>query len=241
MISFVIPAYNEEHLIGATVRQLHDSARGCGIGEYEILVVDDASSDATAAVAQAAGARVVPVRKRQIAAARNAGAAAARGEVLIFVDADTLVPEQTLQRAVDVLADGAVGGGALVRFRGEVPRWSHIGLAIFQGMLRMTSQCGGCFMFVQRSHFDAIGGFDERLFASEELTLAKMLKRRGRFVVLDMFTLTSGRKLRMYSMWKLLRLMFQAAIPGSGVSVRRREGLDLWYDGQREGAGKDVC
>ena len=91
LISFVIPAYNEEVMVGATVRALRASASAVG-DPYEVLVVDDASDDRTAEVASAAGATVLRVNLRQISAVRNAGARAARGHLLVFVDADTLVP-----------------------------------------------------------------------------------------------------------------------------------------------------
>src|SRR5215467_13374571 len=88
VISFVVPAYNEERLLGRTLAALHSAARALS-QPYELVVVDDGSTDRTAAIATAGGATVVSVQFRQIARVRNAGAAAATGEVLIFVDADT--------------------------------------------------------------------------------------------------------------------------------------------------------
>src|ERR1043166_9115673 len=93
MISFIVPAFNEEALIGKTVDALHAAARP--FGEYETIAVDDASTDGTAHIAQEHGARVVGVALRQIAATRNAGARHAKGDIFIFVDADTILPEAT--------------------------------------------------------------------------------------------------------------------------------------------------
>src|SRR5437867_3710963 len=90
-ISIIVPAYNEEALLGATLRAL-DEARRTLAEPSEIIVVDDGSSDRTGDIAAAGGARVVRVQLRQIAGARNAGARAARGDLLVFVDADTIVP-----------------------------------------------------------------------------------------------------------------------------------------------------
>src|SRR5690242_3953856 len=85
-LSFVVPAHDEAPRLPATLASLHAAARACGV-DYEIVVVDDASTDATAEVAAANGARVLRVEHRHIAATRNAGAAAATGARLVFVDA----------------------------------------------------------------------------------------------------------------------------------------------------------
>jgi len=213
MISFVVPAYNEERLIGATLSSLHAAARAVG-EPYEIIVADDASTDRTAAIARDAGAAVVSVARRQIAAVRNAGARGAIGERLIFVDADTLIDEAALRAALGALEAGAVGGGAAVRFDGSVPRWVHVLLPVLVWMFRVTGIAAGCFLFCRRSAFEAIGGFDETLYAAEEIFLSRALKRHGRFVVLREAVITSGRKLRVYSAGELLRMLGWMAVRG---------------------------
>src|SRR5881296_3640911 len=90
MISFIVPAYNEELELSSTIASIRVAASGV-TQPYEIIVVDDASVDATAQIAAVAGARVISIDRRQIAAARNAGARAAQGEYLFFVDADTRI------------------------------------------------------------------------------------------------------------------------------------------------------
>src|SRR3990172_9085891 len=88
MISFIVPAHNEQASLGPTLEDIHKAARAVG-QPYEIFVVDDASTDATPQIAAQNNARVVSVNHRQIAATRNSGARAAQGERLFFVDADT--------------------------------------------------------------------------------------------------------------------------------------------------------
>src|SRR5262245_15720711 len=98
-ISFIIPAYNEEQLLGRTLKAIDQAARPLG-EPVEVIVADDASTDHTAAIAQEHGALVVSVKYRQIAATRNAGARGANGEMLVFVDADTMVTEAAVRAAI---------------------------------------------------------------------------------------------------------------------------------------------
>lgn len=97
MISFVIPAHNEAELLGRTLAALIASAQTVG-EPWETVVVNDASTDRTAEIALAHGARIITVNHRQIAATRNAGAQAMTGEVLFFVDADTVVTLSAAER-----------------------------------------------------------------------------------------------------------------------------------------------
>ena len=107
MISFILPAYNEELVLGRTLATLTAAATAVG-EQYEIVVVDDASDDRTAAIALEYEARVVSVHLRQIAAVRNAGVREAKGDILVFLDADTILPESTLRAALSALGEGAI-------------------------------------------------------------------------------------------------------------------------------------
>src|SRR5947209_1834242 len=115
MISFIVPAHNEELLLARTLAAIHDAAREAA-AEYEVIVVVDASTDGTARIARENGAAAVCVNNRQISATRNAGARHSRGDLLIFVDADTLATADAVQGAVAAVGNGAVGGGCLFRF-----------------------------------------------------------------------------------------------------------------------------
>jgi glycosyltransferase involved in cell wall biosynthesis len=228
MISFVVPAHDEAELIGRTLSALHESARTVG-EPYEIIVVDDASTDGTGELATKHGARLVGVNFRRIAATRNAGARAAAGERLFFVDADTVVLQRPLRAAIRVLRAGAQGGGAAVRFDGPVPLYARfleaVALPILLPLLRMAP---GCFLFCSRRAYDAAGGFDETLAWSEEVSFANRLKRQGRFVLLREAVITSGRKVRAYSALGMLKV-------AARLALGRREGLDYWYGTRRAG------
>ena len=89
-ISFVIPAWNEESVLGPTLEAVSIATRHLAVPS-EVIVANDSSSDRTAEIASQHGAQVVPVHHRQISATRNAGARAAQGDSLIFIDADTIV------------------------------------------------------------------------------------------------------------------------------------------------------
>ena len=232
MISFIVPAYNEEALIGRTLAALSRAAQNLD-EPCEVVVADDASSDQTAAIAEAHGARVIRVNLRQIAAARNAGARQARGEQLIFVDADTVVNEAVVRAALEAMNRGAVGGGSAVRFDGQVPRYAEFMQPLLVRLFRATGLACGCFLFCTREAFDAAGGFDEDLFASEEIGMSQALKRQGRFVVLRESVTTSGRKLWMYSGKQVLLIMSRILLAGP-TALKNRERLELWYSGRRE-------
>jgi cellulose synthase/poly-beta-1,6-N-acetylglucosamine synthase-like glycosyltransferase len=231
MISFIIPAYNEEALLGGTLSALEDAARAVGL-PFEVVVVDDASTDATAAIATEHGARVVSVNHRQIAATRNSGARAAAGEMFIFVDSDTLVTEAVVRGAADAMRRGAVGGGSAIRFDGRVPLYGRILVKAAVRLYRAAGLASGCFLFCTREAFHATGGFDETLFAAEEAAMSRALRRHGRFVVLREGVTTSGRKLRAYSGREVLGLLARIAVAGP-KSVRQRKGLEIWYGERR--------
>jgi glycosyltransferase involved in cell wall biosynthesis len=231
MISFIIPAYNEETLLGHTLTALKAAAQAVG-EPFEIVVVDDASSDRTAAIARDHGAQVVSVVHRQIAATRNAGARAATGEMFIFVDADTIVTPAAVAAAVSAMRQGAVGGGCALHFDGRLPWYGRIIAGGAVPLYRAVGLASGCFLFCTRAAFHTAGGFDEKLFAAEEAALSRALARQGRFVVLREYVTTSGRKLRAHSAREVLGLFARLALTGSGM-LKRREGLDIWYGERR--------
>jgi glycosyltransferase involved in cell wall biosynthesis len=232
MISFIVPAHNEDQLIADTLRVVRRA--GEAIAEpYELIVVDDASSDRTAEIASAGGARVERVDYRQISRTRNAGARVASGNRFIFVDADTLISEQVVRAALAALDRGAVAGGATLRMDGDVPMYIRGLVIVTAAVMRRKNWFAGCFVFCTREAFEAVGGFDETLFASEEIALSKSFQRIGRVVILDEEVVTSGRKARSHSGWHLLRLLTVFVLRGHAI-LRTREHLGLWYGERRK-------
>lgn len=230
VLSFVVPAYNEEFELPATLEAIRDAAKD---RHHEIIVVDDASTDATAQIAKQAGARLVAINRRQIAAARNAGARVAKGDILFFVDADTQITAKHVRDAVAAMDSGFSGGSARVEPHGPIPRWGRIFIKVFSFFYFGVKLGAGAFMFTTRKNFDAVGGLDESLFVAEEVFFSFALKKIGQFKILDDPIVSSGRKLRMYSGPQVLGHLFRLLLGGLRGARSRRK-LDLWYDGKRE-------
>ncbi len=226
-ISFVVPAHNEEALVGKCVETIQGAMRLVAI-PYEIIVVDDSSTDNTAAIARELGTRVLRVEHRQIAATRNAGGRAALGEVLFFVDADTFINERIVKGALKVLGMGKSGGGCVPRFDGQLPLWFKLVYPVFELAMRIFGQPGGSCLFCTPEAFRAIEGFSEAHYATEDAVFVTALKRHGGFKVLPGVVVTSGRKLRSFSFWTFLKLVFRLTLCGPD-GFRKREGLDMWY------------
>ncbi|MDQ3287232.1 MAG: glycosyltransferase [Pseudomonadota bacterium] len=231
-LSFILPAHNEARLLRSTLNAIHAAARELQ-ADYEVIVVDDASSDGTAKVAEQGGARVVRVEHRHIAAARNAGADAACGTVLVFVDADTLIDAAVLRAALAAVESGAIGGGAAVRLQGRSSWAERMLESLLVWVFRAVRIAPGCFIFCTRAGFDAANGFDMTYYAGEDVAISRALARQGRFVILREAVRTSARKLRTFGAWEHLRLALIFAFRGRRV-LRSRDELGLWYGRRRD-------
>ena len=228
--AFVVPAWNEERCLPATLAAIQSAAEAVAI-EYEVIIADDASTDRTAELARAGGARVIACDNRQIAATRNAGAREAKADILIFVDADTHPSAATLQGVVDALDRGATYGGADVTWNTRPPFLLRVLLRATLNYYKRTKLASGAFLFCTRESFEKVGGFDEDLYAAEEYYFSRKLKHEGTYAWITSQVITSGRKLRTYSTWELLRegctLMLR------GKRGLKRSDLDLWYAERR--------
>src|ERR1043166_1921380 len=235
MISFIVPAHNEEAWVGRCVSAIRNAAESLN-EPHEIVVVDDASTDTTASIARQQGAQVVRVEHRHIAATRNAGARQAHGDILFFVDADTLVNAPAIQSALRGIRAGAVGGGCMLSFEGWVPWWYRPVLPMGILLCRCTrfSPSGAC-LFCTHSAYKTAGGFDENYYAVEDVVFVIALKRQGRFIIPAETVVTSARKFRSHSFWSLVRLFTRMIFRGSR-GLRSRRGLEFWYEPEREKA-----
>ena len=239
-VSVVIPAYNEEKLLGETLGHVNTARRvfdELGWGS-ELVVCDNNSNDRTAEIAGSAGAKVVFEPINQIGRARNTGAKAAAGEWLIFVDADSH-PSPALFRDVagEISSGKSLAGGSTVALAGRYPV-ARIIIHSWNFLSRVFRWAPGSFIFCEAAVFRKVGGFDERLYASEEIELFQRLKKeawanRRCITILHRHPLiTSARKLHLYSAGEHARFLLRTVI-GRGRTLSDRDACHTWYDGRR--------
>jgi glycosyltransferase involved in cell wall biosynthesis len=239
-ISVVIPAFNEEKLIVDSLRAIKQamtafSERGWAT---ELIVCNNNSTDRTAALAENEGAKVVFEPINQISRARNCGAAAATGDWLVFVDADSYPSRELFADAAEKMETGAFLAGGVIVKMDEAPLAAHLFCSIWNLVSRTTRWVAGSFIFCNTDAFRKVGGFSTELFASEEIDLSKKLKAHAkrvgkRMVILKAHPLiTSGRKLKLYSRGDHFRILFRALTRPS-ATLKNRDECKLWYDGRR--------
>jgi glycosyltransferase involved in cell wall biosynthesis len=240
-ISIVVPAFNEARGLPATLASIRRSsaafdARGWA---HELIVCDNNSTDTTADVARSAGATVVFEPINQISRARNAGAAVATGEWLVFVDADSHPSPELFADAADAIATGrCLAGGATVSLDGGTALGRGVVLA-WNAVSRIGRLAAGSFIFCDARAFREVGGFSLDLYATEELELFKRLKRlarrtRRRIVILHRHPLvTSDRKARLYTKSEMATSLLKSMLT-LGRTMKNRDDCYVWYDGRRE-------
>jgi glycosyltransferase involved in cell wall biosynthesis len=237
MLSFIVPAHNEERWIGKCLGSIQATMEKVG-EPYEVIVVDDASTDSTHQIARQMGVRTLQVEHRKISAVRNAGARAACGGIFFFVDADTQVNERAVGAALAVLRAGAAGGGCVFYFDGPVPLWGRLIHSLAVRMARVIRWVGGCFIFCTREAYSATGGFSENLSAGEDIAFCQALKKVGRFVVPKPTVITSARKLDVVGPWEVMKLVLTIAI--RGPRYESKWVLDILYGRRAQACRRPV-
>lgn len=233
-ISVLIPAFNEEQLIARVIGAVRESFAGVGHEAYEIIVCDNNSTDGTKDIASSLGAEVVHEPHNQISKARNTAAGRARGEWLIFLDADTFLSRELLAATMECLASGKVcGGGSTLEFdRADIGFSARCLTAFWNRVSTTFALAAGSYIFCRRAAWADVGGFDERVYAGEELFFSRKIrlwgrKRGSRFRVLTKTPIrTSARKMEWYGQWQLLWRVILMARPGA---MKSREMCGLWY------------
>ncbi len=235
-IAVIIPALNEASYLRPTVDAVRRTFAALPPGRavaLEILVVDNGSVDGTAEAARALKVQVVDEPIRSVARARNAGARAASAALLVFLDADTLVPPNFAQKLVECSSDLACLGGAFDTYqrptrsilRAHLSLWRWLGLRL--GMAQGAAQ------FCRAGTFAALGGYDEELFMGEDVefywrlkTLARKEGSRAVFVR-DARVMPSLRRFERWPVWKSLLWTNPVVV---ALLRRRRDAWRGWYE-----------
>lgn len=233
----VIPAFNEEAHLPALLDSI-DVARNQyihGFKQIEVIVADNASTDRTSKIAAERGCCTVSVEKRSIAASRNAGAQAATGDIVAFVDADSLIHADTFNAILQTLGPRVIVGATGIRMSR-----SSLGIAasmlIASAIIRLGGVDSGV-VFCRRVDWQAVGGFNEaRLYAEDVQFLFDLKrlgrKRRQRFArAANVRTVTSARKFDYHGDWHY----FTTLLRGLAWAVLSRASFDqfarrYWYE-----------
>ena len=236
--SLIIPAYNEQDYLPAlldTVDTARLNYRG-GRESIEVIVADNVSTDRTVDIAKTRGCLLVHEDKRIIAAVRNAGAAAAQGEILAFVDADTRIHPETFNAIDDVMLNNRVIAGST----GVSMERMSPGIAMaYMFMVPLTWATGmdTGVVFCRRSDFVAIGGYNEQKLFAEDVDFLWRLRRLGRprgqklSRVTSVKAIASMRKFDQHGDWHYFPLIIKG-LYGMCFPSRRIDEFakKYWYD-----------
>lgn len=213
LVSVVIPAFNEAGYLGETLVSLNRARtflQNEGGLPAEIVVVDNDSDDSTADVARALFATVARETEHNIAKVRNSGAKLCNGDVLVFVDADTVVPDKLLSRIVEAMSDAACFGGAVDTDYRPMKATVKLYLQFWRIIGKLTGMSQGATQFYRKDVFFALKGYDETLFMGEDVDLYWRLKRlakqtNGSVVFIeDIRVVPSTRRFDQWRLWRTL-------------------------------------
>ena len=239
-IAVVVPAFNEEHVLAVSLRSIRAAMTAFDDAGWasELIVCDNNSTDRTAEIARAAGAKVVFEPVNQISRARNTGAAQASGDWLLFVDADSQPSRDLCADVVTAISSGRyIAGGSTVCFEQPDAVVALIG-SIWNAISRGMHWVAGSFIFCNAAVFRDIGGFSQELYAAEEIDFSRRMKRAARqrgqgIAILRRHPLlTSARKSKLYTPREMLGFVARTIIR-RGRTLRSAEECFSWYDGRR--------
>ena len=232
-LSVVIPAYNEELYLPETLTRVTKALAVAGLPS-QIVVVDNDSHDRTRAISESFGARVVSEKEHNISRVRNTGTAHATGDVLIFVDADTLVPESLFKRIAGAMEDEKCFGGAVAVNWGKLERtWMKLYLLGGKFWTTVFNMKQGAAQFCRKPVFEKLHGYDQTIFMGEDVEfywrLSKFAKQNGGHLnfIEDLPVTTSARRFDKMSLWKTLLLTNPIFIP---FAWRKKKWWKNWYE-----------
>ena len=239
-LSIIIPAFNEERLIMHCLDSVAESLAANQKPGFtaEIIVVDNNSTDKTAELATQAAAKVVFEPINQIGRARNSGATVATGEWLLFVDADSLLNPGMVADILNMIESGQYVGCGSVMHMPNLPWWGKAAIQLWTIFSVVFHWASGALVVCRADAFREVGGFNQELFAADEIDLSQLLKKWGRkhglkFTILTRHPLvTSPRKVQLYSGWEIVSQILRVVF-SPRRSLQDKKKLPIWYDGRR--------
>ena len=233
----VIPAHNEEDYIGKCLRAVRRAAKEVPCDKVQMIVVANRCTDKTAVIAKHYGAEVIENSDRCISSIRNAGVKAAKGSIIVTVDADSIMTKGSLREIKEKLGSGRfIGGGTLPVFDrmslGIAVSSVYIALRLVPVMIRNGGALSAAMFWFRKKDFERIGGFDEKLVSLEDIDFAKRLKKLRKACGKKYGTLskshviTSSRKFDKFGDWYLLKNMKVTNAIFKGTD---RKAADMFY------------
>ncbi len=189
MISVIIPTYNEEAHIKATIQRLWEYDEANLI--QEIIVSDGESCDNTVCIAKTEGVKVIASPKGR-AKQMNFGALAAQSEILYFLHADSIPPRNFITHILNAYSNGIISGCFRLSF--DYDHWFLKANAWFTRFDVNAVRFGDQSLFVTKDVFDKCGGFREDLLMMEDQEIMHRIKKHGRFKVMNGTVVTSAKK-----------------------------------------------
>ena len=248
ILSVVVPSYNEEKFLPLTIKKLVDAIGNLEINEseWEIIVCDNNSSDRTSQIATQLGAKVVFEPDNQISKARNRGASIAKGEWLLFIDADTYPNEHLMKEVLEIIReDELIGCGVTVSVEGG-STFNKLRMERLNPLFRMLKISGGAFLLSKKSGFNEINGFSNGLYAYEEFDFILRLKRHGKTInkgfeiLYQNPVITSGRKgeisfpsitrMVLSNFFAIIMFLLYYILPTRVVQKMGKKLLKYWYN-----------
>lgn len=214
--SVIIPAHNEEKYIGKCLSAIAAAAKKAEPLTVEVIVVANRCTDKTAEIAKEYGACVLDNEDRSISAIRNHGVNAAQGKIILTIDADSCMTEDSLLQAKRMLESGKfVGGGSVSKFDrmsvGIAFSAMYVAANLMPAMIKNKAALSGGMFWFYKTDFEAIGGFDESLVSVEDLDFAIRLNKLGvsrgqKYGTLKKaHIITSSRKFDEFGDWYLIK------------------------------------
>ena len=231
--SCIVPAYNEQEMLPLTLPTILDSIKSIKNMQGKLIVVDNNSSDKTAEIARSLGAEVVFEPVNQISKARNRGGNhCVDDDYLLFIDADTYMTPELLKASLEALESGKIcGGGCLVKMdsdKGKVVTF------VWTMITSITNLAAGAFIFCLNRAFQETGGFNEKIYAAEDVYFSAQLKRWGRKngrlkfrIMTNHKIITSDRKMRWYSPLQIIKMLLILTL--MPWRLKNRDKLEFWY------------